>query len=121
MPRTSYAALRKQIDKLQAQAAKLEATAQSKKDKAAAQVMTLMKKLGVTVEDLAERQRPGRGARKAASKASGKSVGKRKYGPVAPKFKDPKTGETWSGRGRTPRWLAAHEAKGKSREEFRIQ
>lgn len=120
MPRTSYAAIRKQIDKLQAQAAKLEASARGKKDKAVAQVNALMKKLGVTTDDLLERSR-ARGARKAtASRGLGKSAGKRAYGPVAPKFKDPKTGETWSGRGRTPRWLAAHEAKGKSREEFRI-
>jgi len=117
MPRTSYSALRRQIDKLQAQAAKLEASAQSKKDKAVTQVRALMKKLGVSEQDLADRPARGRGTRKAVRKA----VGKRKYGPVAPKYTDPKTGETWTGRGRTPRWLAAHEAKGKSREEFLIK
>ncbi|MGK8200712.1 H-NS histone family protein [Burkholderia cepacia] len=35
---------------------------------------------------------------------------------VAPKYWDPKTGQTWSGRGRTPHWLA-----GKDREQYRIQ
>jgi DNA-binding protein H-NS len=30
-------------------------------------------------------------------------------------------GEEWSGRGRTPNWLAALEAEGRSREEFLIQ
>ncbi|WP_149535757.1 H-NS histone family protein [Siccirubricoccus phaeus] len=29
-------------------------------------------------------------------------------------------GETWSGRGRLPRWLAAMEAEGRKRDEFRI-
>ncbi len=34
---------------------------------------------------------------------------------AAAKFKDPKTGETWSGRGRAPKWI-----KGKDVEQFRI-
>ena len=34
---------------------------------------------------------------------------------VAAKFRNPETGETWSGRGREPNWL-----KGKNREEFKI-
>lgn len=32
-----------------------------------------------------------------------------------PKFRDPETGATWSGRGRAPGWLA-----GKDREQYRI-
>jgi len=39
--------------------------------------------------------------------------------PVAPKFRGP-TGETWTGRGRAPRWLMALEADGHSRETYRI-
>jgi len=112
MPRRSYDSIRKQIEKLEAQAAKLEAVADEKKKKAVGQVVALMKKLDVTADDLAQyRPRRGRGAKKAA--------GTRK--PVAPKFRNSKTGETWSGRGRTPRWLAALEAQGKSREDYRIQ
>jgi DNA-binding protein H-NS len=37
------------------------------------------------------------------------------------KYRDPETGETWSGRGRPPRWLAAREAEGKRREEFAVE
>jgi len=40
--------------------------------------------------------------------------------PVAPKYRNTKTGETWSGRGRTPRWLAELEAQGKSRDDYRV-
>ncbi len=58
----------------------------SKKDKAVTQVRALMKKLGVSEQDLADRPARGRGTRKAVRKA----VGKRKYGPVAPKYTDPK-------------------------------
>jgi len=38
----------------------------------------------------------------------------------AAKFRNPETGEEWSGRGRTPRWLAALEAEGRSRQEFAV-
>ena len=37
------------------------------------------------------------------------------------KFRNPETGEEWSGRGRTPRWLAAKEAEGRRREEFAVE
>ena len=38
---------------------------------------------------------------------------------VAPKYRGP-NGETWAGRGLTPRWLAELEAKGKKRDAFLI-
>jgi DNA-binding protein H-NS len=41
-------------------------------------------------------------------------------GPVAPKYRNPKTGETWSGRGLKPRGLAAAMKSGKSLEAFAI-
>ena len=46
----------------------------------------------------------------------------RKLGKVAPKYRNPaNTKETWSGRGKQPRWLAALTAKGKKVEEFLIE
>ena len=39
---------------------------------------------------------------------------------VAPKYRGP-NGETWSGRGLAPRWLAELEKKGKKRDSFLIQ
>ena len=43
--------------------------------------------------------------------------GKRKAAgqPAAAKYRYPESGETWSGRGRTPRWL-----DGKNRDDFAI-
>ena len=38
--------------------------------------------------------------------------------PLAAKYRGP-SGETWSGRGRVPKWLQTLEAEGRSREEFR--
>ena len=40
---------------------------------------------------------------------------KRPRAGVAPKFRDPETGSTWSGRGKPPKWIA-----GKDRTEFVI-
>ena len=41
-------------------------------------------------------------------------------GPVPPKYRGP-NGEEWSGRGHTPKWLAALEATGRPRDEFLIR
>jgi DNA-binding protein H-NS len=41
-------------------------------------------------------------------------------GKVAPKYRGPK-GELWTGRGYTPRWLAALEADGKKRDSYLIK
>lgn len=38
---------------------------------------------------------------------------------VKPQYKGP-NGELWSGRGRSPRWLAEAEAAGRSKNDFRI-
>jgi DNA-binding protein H-NS len=39
---------------------------------------------------------------------------------VAPKYRHPKTGETWSGRGGVAGWLAREIKSGKKREDFLI-
>jgi len=36
-------------------------------------------------------------------------------GKVAPKYRDPATGETWTGRGKAPKWI-----EGKNRSSFAI-
>jgi DNA-binding protein H-NS len=46
---------------------------------------------------------------------------KRRYPVVLPKFRNPEQpSETWSGRGKMPRWLAAQLQSGKNKEQFRI-
>lgn len=47
--------------------------------------------------------------------------GKGKRSAVAPKYRNNKTGETWSGRGRPPRWLAEAEKAGTPRDRFLIK
>lgn len=40
---------------------------------------------------------------------------------VAPKYRNPaNANETWSGRGKQPRWLQAYTGQGRALEEFRI-
>jgi DNA-binding protein H-NS len=45
---------------------------------------------------------------------------RRKYPRVLPKYRNPQTSETWSGRGKRPRWLVAAVKSGHRIEEFRI-
>jgi DNA-binding protein H-NS len=46
---------------------------------------------------------------------------RRKYPRVLPKYRNPQTYETWSGRGKQPRWLVAAMKSGRKIEEFRIR
>lgn len=41
-------------------------------------------------------------------------------GKVKPKYRNPATGETWTGRGKRPRWFAAAMAAGKKEKDFLI-
>jgi DNA-binding protein H-NS len=50
--------------------------------------------------------------------ANGKA--RRKYPRVLPKYRNPQTSETWSGRGKQPRWLVAAIKTGRRIEEFEI-
>jgi DNA-binding protein H-NS len=50
---------------------------------------------------------------------SGKKDGK-SAGQTPAKYRNPKTGETWSGRGRPSKWVTELEATGRKREEFAV-
>src|SRR5271168_1533608 len=45
---------------------------------------------------------------------------RRKYPRVLPKYRNPQTSETWSGRGKRPLWLVAAMKSGCKIEEFQI-
>jgi DNA-binding protein H-NS len=84
-----------------------------------AQVRTKLTKLakaeGYTIEELFGGAAPAPGARKAAG-ARGRKLGK-----VAPKYRNPANArETWTGRGKQPRWLATYTAQGRDLGEFLI-
>jgi len=80
------------------------------KAEAISRIRALMADHGLTVEDLSARV--GAGSRN----GNGSGVSR-----VAPKYRDPVTGSTWSGRGLKPKWLAAALESGKAIEEFAIR
>jgi len=64
------------------------------------------------------------GAKSSGAKSSGakSSTERRPYPPVVPKFRNPdRPSETWAGRGKKPRWLAAQLKSGKRIDDFRIR
>jgi DNA-binding protein H-NS len=72
--------------------------------------------MGLSLEALlGNGARPSRPQGKARPGRRGSSAS-----PAAAKYRDPETGETWSGRGRVPRWLKAAERRGRKREEFAV-
>jgi len=72
------------------------------KSKAIAEASALIRDFELTEQDVF-------GGAKRARAANAKK------GTVAPKYKDPMTGATWTGRGKTPKWL-----DGKDRTQFAI-
>ncbi|CDS53570.1 DNA-binding protein H-NS [Polaromonas sp. CG9_12] len=40
---------------------------------------------------------------------------------VAPKYQDPESGKTWTGRGKSPAWLSAQLSAGRDKQDFLIQ
>ena len=72
---------------------------------AIAQVRQLMSQHGLTAADLAPRPigAPGQSGKK-----------------VLPKYRDPASGATWTGRGLRPKWLQAQLDAGKSVSDFAI-
>jgi DNA-binding protein H-NS len=125
MVRLSYEGIRKQIARLEAQAKALEAARDESKARNVERVRALMKKLGLEIADLeaapAPKSRRTRGAGAAAKAVAGKASRKGTRTPVAPKFRDPVSGATWSGRGRTPVWLATYLEQGKAKDAFAIE
>ncbi len=69
-------------------------------------IQGLMAEYELTVDDIAAKRRRGR----PASVGKAKVAAKEKTSLPA-KYMDPKTGATWSGRGRAPAWLGKNRAK----------
>ena len=106
----TLSAIQKQIADLEKQAAAIQ---KSEVGAATAKIKELMGKYHLTASDL--------GLPSAAGRKSAK-LGAAKRKPVArktagiPKFRDPKTGQTWTGNGKAPGWIAG----AKNRDKFLI-
>lgn len=98
-----------------------------RKEKSAAieHVKTLMEQYGISADDLG-RRKPGRPAKAAGPAPSpspsggGKRRSKMAGKKVPPKYRNKSTGDTWSGRGLKPRWLAEAISAGKKLSDFAI-
>ncbi|MDE1181263.1 H-NS histone family protein [Paraburkholderia sp.] len=96
---SQYAELKAQIARLQAQADEARRT---ELDTIINEIRGKIAEYGLTAQDLgfAAPVRRGRPPKKA---------------PLPPKYQDPKSGNTWSGRGKPPKWIM-----GKNRERYLI-
>jgi len=111
----SYKELLAQREKLDSQ---IQNLMQREKAEGIAKAKKIIEEFGLTASDLFGRKGASKGKRgRPAKKAAGakKRVGK-KRGKVAPKYKNPATGETWTGRGKAPKWIA-----GKDRSKYAIK
>ncbi len=111
-----------QIQKLQKQADEIKSR---EFDATVRDILSKMDAFGITVKDLQAtssakgRGRPA-GKGKAAVKAKAVEPKSKKPGvAVAAKYRGP-NGETWTGRGLTPRWMSSLIAQGQSKESFAI-
>ena len=76
-----------------------------------AQMRSAMEQYGITPEDLFTPAKRGR-------KPGSTNSGERK--PVAPKYRN-EAGETWTGRGKQPKWVAEALASGLTLEDLMIE
>ncbi|MBS0466337.1 MAG: H-NS histone family protein [Proteobacteria bacterium] len=95
----SYKELLKQREALELQITEAH---RREKSAAVAKVRELISEHGLTQQDVFP---TGRGARVSASSGV----------KVAPKYRDPATGQTWTGRGKAPKWI-----QNVDREKFAI-
>lgn len=118
--------LQAQIERLQKKASEIKAKEFSA---TVSDIVAKMDAFGITIRDIQAASKK-RGGRKSGGKAVGKPTksgapraGRKpsanKGSKVAAKYKGP-NGETWSGRGLAPKWLAALIAQGRTKEEFAI-
>ncbi len=113
MPRrASLKVIERRIRELEAKA---KAIKQRVSNPAIPKIVRLMRKNRISIGEISRAMAGGlRGSgRRRASPLRGKKV--------KPLYRNPKTGETWTGRGRAARWLAAAEKAGRDRADFLIK
>ncbi len=110
--------LQQQINQAEAEVNKLrkKLTEQknSERTQAIASARELIKLHQLTVADL------GLAGKNATSRKEPRVAGD-KHTTVAPKYQDPTSGKTWTGRGKTPVWLAAYLTAGHVKQDYLIK
>lgn len=112
-------------NKLESQLAKLteQIEAEHAKFKGAVTdaIVSVLTQYGLTIDDLLSQPKPKRKyTKRAATEAAAKPKKRTREapfkGPQPPKYREPKSGVTWSGFGRAPAWIT----EAKDREKFLI-
>ena len=98
----NYSELQREIARLMQQA---ESARKAEVSAVIAEIKAKMAEYGITAADLGSSWR--------SSRAKGMTV--------AAKYRNRATGETWTGRGKMPRWLQAQVNGGKRKEDFLIK
>lgn len=110
--------LQQQINQAEATVNELrEKLAQQKNNErvqAIASAKELIKQHQLTVADL------GLAGKKATTRKEPRAAGD-KRSAVAPKYQDPSSGKTWTGRGKTPAWMAAYLSTGHGKQDYLIK
>jgi DNA-binding protein H-NS len=113
--------IQSQIQKLQKQADDIKSR---EFDKTVEEIRAKMEAFGITAKDLQNVKRGVRGSKGkksvVASKSAGKRASKAAGSTVAAKYQGP-NGETWTGRGLSPRWMKSLMEQGRTKEEFAIK
>lgn len=102
----TYSALKAQIDKLEKQAAAIR---QKEVSKVVAELKKTIAEYDLSAADLGLSARERTMSQRKARRAGVVTVGE-------PKYRNPQTGDTWTGRGRPPAWIVG----AKNREAFLI-
>ncbi|NOG70486.1 H-NS family nucleoid-associated regulatory protein [Roseicella sp. DB1501] len=93
----------------------------SEKASARDELMKLAQEKGFAIHDLFGDMAPRQaGPAKRGRKPKSEGASSERASPPA-KYRNPATGEEWSGRGRAAKWIQVAEAEGKSRDEFLIE
>lgn len=119
MARQTFAAkkakIQKEMERLKKQ---IEILENRNRQPAIDSIVKTMKEFEITPEEIALAF--SKGSRTGAkARAGGKSAGAVRK-PVAPKYRNPETGKTWTGRGKAPLWISEAEQRGQSRDTFLI-
>jgi DNA-binding protein H-NS len=112
--------IQSQIEKLQKQANEIKA---KEFHSTVQEILAKMQAFGITVKDL-QSVKPSKAGKGGGGKSNATAVKTSKTPKkpgtlVAAKYRGP-NGETWSGRGLTPKWMAALIAQGQTKESFAV-
>jgi DNA-binding protein H-NS len=110
MDQSVKTAMEQLLEQQRAIQSKIEELRDNHRQEGLQRAVSLLEEYNLTLDDLGAHLSKRKGRNSGNSGSSEKSV------PA--KYRDPATGDSWSGRGLKPRWLTAALEKGRTLEEF---